>query len=108
MPNVKNTDGMDVEGFGLTALEAADNGAPLIAADLEGIRDAVIHGKTGFLEPAEDAHAWAKRISQLMDWSVEERKKFSLNAQRNLLQHYSWHRVAQDTLDVYHRCGEKE
>jgi len=104
MPNVKNPDGMDVEGFGLTALEAADNGAPLIAADLEGVRDAVIHGKTGFLEPAEDADAWAKRIKQLLGWSEKDRREFSLEARRNLLQFYSWQRVAKDTLDVYNGC----
>jgi phosphatidylinositol alpha-1,6-mannosyltransferase len=101
MPNRINKDGMDVEGFGLTALEAADHGAPLIAADVEGIKDAVIHGKTGFLEPAEDANAWARRIIQLLDWSVDERRAFSKQAQLSLLQNYSWHRVAIDTLKVY-------
>jgi glycosyltransferase involved in cell wall biosynthesis len=106
MPNVNNPDGKDVEGFGLIALEAADHGAPLIAADLEGIRDAVMHGQTGFLAPAEDALAWASRLTQLLDWSVEQRKEFSQTARQVLLQHYSWRRVAQDTADVYQRCRE--
>ena len=101
MPNRKNTDGRDVEGFGLTALEAADHGAPLIAADLEGIRDAVIHGKTGFLEAAEDVQGWAGRIIDLMDWSVTQRREFSREAHQALQQHYSWHRVAIDTVKVY-------
>ncbi len=106
MPNVNNPDGKDVEGFGLTALEAADHGAPLIAADLEGIRDAVRHGQTGFLAPAEDAPAWARRLTRLLGWSLEERRAFSQSARQTLLQHYSWHRVAQDTANVYRRCRE--
>lgn len=106
MPNQNNPDGTDVEGFGLTALEAADNGAPLIASDLEGIRDAVMHGKTGFLEPAEDARAWAARIDELRQWSIEQRKEFSNEAVRCLRQHYSWERVATDTASVYRRCLE--
>jgi phosphatidylinositol alpha-1,6-mannosyltransferase len=107
MPNVNNQDGLDVEGFGLTALEAADHGAPLIAADLEGIQDAVMHGLTGFLEPAEDADAWAERVSMLIEWTPEQRREFSREAQRNLLQYYSWARVAQDTIEVYKRCLER-
>lgn len=104
MPNVNNPDGKDVEGFGLTALEAADHCAPLIAADLEGIRDAVVHGRTGFLEPAEDAPAWARRITNLLGWSLERRREFAQEATRILRQRYSWARVAQDTVGVYQRC----
>lgn len=107
MPNVENPDGQDVEGFGLTALEAADHGAPLIAADLEGIRDAVIHCRTGFLEPAENAPAWAARIAELLEWSVEQRQEFSQEAKRNLRKNYSWARVARDTFEVYRGCVEK-
>lgn len=106
MPNVINRDGKDVEGFGLTALEAADNGAPLIAADVEGIRDAVLHGQTGFLVAAEDNNAWAKLIVELLDWSVEQRQEFSRNAIAGLEQHFSWARVAQDTANVYLRSME--
>lgn len=106
MPNQINRDGMDVEGFGLTALEAADNGAPLVASNLEGIKDAVMHGKTGFLEPAEDAPAWAARIAELQQWSVDQRVEFSNEATRCLRQHYSWKRVATDTVSVYRQCLE--
>ena len=108
MPNVSNPDGRDVEGFGLTALEAADHGAPLIAADLEGIRDAVMHGITGYLEPAEDSLAWSRRITELMGWSAEDRREFSRIANENLLEFYSWQRVAKDTVDVYDKCKDVE
>ncbi len=106
MPNVINRDGKDVEGFGLTALEAADNGAPLIAADVEGIRDAVLHGQTGFLVAAEDHNEWAKLIVELLGWSVEQRQEFSQNAIAGLKQHFSWARVAQDTANIYLRSME--
>jgi phosphatidylinositol alpha-1,6-mannosyltransferase len=103
MPNVRNPEEKDVEGFGLTALEAADHGAPLVAADLEGIRDAVLDGETGFLVPAEDAQAWARKINDLMDWSVEQRRNFGAGAGLALLRQYSWARVARDTVAVYRR-----
>lgn len=103
MPNVRNPDGEDVEGFGLTALEAADHGAPLIAADLEGIRDAVREGETGFLVPAEDADAWAAKVRELLDWSQKQRRQFASRAGQTLREHYSWARVAADTVAVYRK-----
>lgn len=101
MPNTLNPDETDVEGFGLTALEAADNGAPLIAADIEGIRDAVRDGETGFRVPAENAAAWAGKIAELLGWSLEQRREFSAGAGRALRKYYSWARVARDTVAVY-------
>lgn len=43
------------ETFGLTLLEAAAAGKPVIASDYDGYRDLVVHGKTGFLVPTADS-----------------------------------------------------
>ncbi|WNB86329.1 glycosyltransferase [Cellulomonas sp. ATA003] len=55
----------DMEGFGLVAVEAAMRGALVLAADLEGLRDAVVHEQTGLLLPAQDAGAWRRRLRGL-------------------------------------------
>ncbi len=39
------------ETFGLTLLEAAAAGLPVIASDYDGYRDLVVHGETGWLAP---------------------------------------------------------
>jgi glycosyltransferase involved in cell wall biosynthesis len=57
----------DMEGFGLVAVEAALRGALVVAADLEGLRDAVDDGSTGYLVPPEDSEAWAAQIQTLLD-----------------------------------------
>lgn len=62
-PNVR-VDG-DMEGFGLVAVEAAMRGAVVVAADLEGLADAVLDGRTGVLVPTGDAAAWAATITEL-------------------------------------------
>jgi glycosyltransferase involved in cell wall biosynthesis len=56
----------DMEGFGLVTIEAALRGTPVVAADLEGIKDAVIDGRTGMLLPPGDADAWALRVRELV------------------------------------------
>lgn len=43
------------ETFGLTVLEAAAAGKPVIASDYDGYRDLVLHGRTGLLAPTLDS-----------------------------------------------------
>lgn len=56
----------DMEGFGLVAVEAAARGALVVAADLEGLRDAVAPGQTGILLPPGDAVAWQEALTSLV------------------------------------------
>ena len=55
----------DMEGFGLVVLEAATRGTPVVASALEGLRDAVVDGETGFLVAPSDAEAWSTRVTSL-------------------------------------------
>ena len=48
----------DMEGFGLVTIEAALRGTPVVAADLEGLKDAVVDGVTGWLLPPVRAEVW--------------------------------------------------
>jgi L-malate glycosyltransferase len=48
------------ESFGLVALEAMAAGVPVIASDTGGLREVVVHGETGFLEPVGDVEAMAE------------------------------------------------
>jgi glycosyltransferase involved in cell wall biosynthesis len=98
VPNIPT--GQDFEGFGLTALEAAADGGVLLASAIEGIIDAVVDGETGFLLPALDAEAWAKRISEISRWPHERRRAFVQRAQETVLSRFSWASVAQTTLKL--------
>jgi glycosyltransferase involved in cell wall biosynthesis len=58
MPNIATPDAVDVEGFGLAAVEAAALGGRLLASSIDGITDAVADGVTGTLVPPGDAATW--------------------------------------------------
>lgn len=60
MPNLPVSG--DVEGFGLVALEAATYALPVVAAALEGIQDAVVPERTGYLLSAGDAERWERLL----------------------------------------------
>ncbi|HVI53979.1 MAG TPA: glycosyltransferase family 4 protein [Luteibacter sp.] len=104
MPNIPS-DGLDAEGFGLTALEAAADGGVLLASGIEGIVDAVVDGETGFLLPAGDAVTWAAKIREIERWTSAERRAFIGRAQHVVSMKFSWAAVAEQTIDAY-RMGE--
>jgi glycosyltransferase involved in cell wall biosynthesis len=68
MPNVR-VDG-DVEGFGIAALEAGSCGLPVVASNIQGIRDAIMDGQTGYLVGEKDIEGYIHRI-ETMDLSRE-------------------------------------
>jgi glycosyltransferase involved in cell wall biosynthesis len=50
------------EGLGMVLVEAGLAGCDLVGSDLGGIRDMVVHGKTGRLVPPDDAGALAEAL----------------------------------------------
>jgi glycosyltransferase involved in cell wall biosynthesis len=56
----------DMEGFGLVNVEAAVRDLPVLAADIEGIPDAVVDGETGWLVTSQDAPRWRLQLERLL------------------------------------------
>lgn len=63
MPNI--TVPGDVEGFGITALEAGSCGLPVVASNIQGLRDAVIDRRTGYLVEEGDVDGFVDRITDM-------------------------------------------
>jgi glycosyltransferase involved in cell wall biosynthesis len=54
------------EGWGLTVIESNRLGAPVVASDVEGLRDSVRDGETGFLVEEGSVEGFAERIGELL------------------------------------------
>ncbi len=54
------------EGFGLALVEAMASGLPVIASDIDGLREIIADGETGFLVPPDDAAALARKIADVV------------------------------------------
>jgi glycosyltransferase involved in cell wall biosynthesis len=50
-----------------SALEMAASGLPLLVSDLPGLRETVVHERTGYLFPAGDSDALARTMLKLLD-----------------------------------------
>jgi len=84
------------EGWGISNLEAAACGTPVIAANSPGICESVVDGETGFLVPANDPAAMMAAMRGLVESPA---LVASLGASgRRFAEAFTWDRAANDTL----------
>ena len=84
------------EGWGISNLEAAACGTPVIAANSPGIRESVIDGETGFLVPTDDPQAMTAAMRGLVQ-SPDLVETLGVAARR-FAEKFTWDRAANDTL----------
>ena len=85
------------EGWGITAIEAAAHGVPVVAYDVGGLRDSVVDGKTGLLCRPEPA-AMAETASRLLG-DTQGRRSMASTAIAWAAQ-FTWERAAQEVMRV--------
>ena len=87
------------EGFGLVAAEGAACGGLVLASDHSGLRDAVLPGHGILVGPS--AQDWADAIEMVRAIPPSERADRRLAASAAALRHFSWERVAGETVAIY-------
>jgi glycosyltransferase involved in cell wall biosynthesis len=88
------------DGVPKSLLEAAACGRPLIATDLPGCREIVIHEKTGLLVPVDDPGALAGAILRLIR-SPAQRVRYGVAARRLVDERFAADLVGQATVALY-------
>ncbi len=56
-----------LEGFGIVLLEAMAAGVPVVASDVDGIKEVILNGENGILVPPKNPEAIANAIFQLIE-----------------------------------------
>ncbi len=84
------------ESFGLAALEAMSYGVPVVASDVGGLPELVIHGETGYLAEVGD-------IEKMADLSIEmlNQQSFGKKAQERALIHFSHDKIVPQYEQLY-------
>lgn len=101
------------EGWGITNLEAAASGTPVVASNSPGIRESVKHGVTGYLVPHGDIAAMAAYMQQLGNDRARV-EQLGVRA-RQFAEGFTWDNAARETEshlrevvnDVVHREAGK-
>ena len=89
MPNIQVKG--DAEGFGMVAIEASSCGVPVVASNIEGIKDAVVDGKNGYLVESGDSEVFVKKIKNLK----------ALNVKGFTKENYSWEKISKNYFESF-------
>ena len=87
---------INVEGFGISFLEASSSGLPVVAGDSGGVRSAVRDGETGLIVSPTDVNAIADAVASFLR-DHDKMQSFGEAGRRAVETHYNWDRVARDT-----------
>lgn len=101
LPAIVDSKG-DTEGLGVVLIEAAELGLPLVASDVGGISDVVVHGKSGLLVPEKNPRALADALQMLAD-QPELAQGLVQGARQHIQEHFSWPSIIQKQLSLYER-----
>jgi glycosyltransferase involved in cell wall biosynthesis len=89
-----------VESFGIVNLEAMACGAPVIASDIEGIRDIIRPGQDGILVEPENPSRLAASIESLLQ-DPAERQQLSLRGRSRVELEFSWRAITKRLITIY-------
>ena len=95
-PNIRIAGSM--EGFGINAIEAGICKKPVIASNLDGLKDAIRDGVSGILVEPENAQAFTKTIFELLD-DKERRVSLGESASSYILKNFTWEIIARRYLE---------
>lgn len=98
MPCRELSDQGNVEGFGITFLEAGACGLPVIGGRSGGVEDAVVDGETGVLVDPSDVDTLAQAIIRLLTDRPLARRMGE--AGRKRAEGFSWDRTVRQVLDL--------
>lgn len=103
-PNIKVYGSM--EGFGINAIEGAACAKVVVSSNLEGLKDAVINGKNGFMVEPENVEQYVKKITALLS-DDNFREVFGKRAQIYSFENFSWEAVGKRYLEELKNIKDK-
>jgi len=95
MPNIEIAG--DREGFGIVALEANAHGLPVLASDLEGIKDIIINGTNGYLISLQNSTDWIEKIQKMLYANQLNKQNIIDYCEKN----YSWKIIAERYIALF-------
>jgi glycosyltransferase involved in cell wall biosynthesis len=90
------------EGLPLSLMEAAACGRALIASDVPGCREVVIHAQTGLLFPVNDVPALADAMERLAA-DPELRARYATAARKHVVNEFAASLIGHQTVALYER-----
>lgn len=90
-PNIKIRG--DMEGFGISVIEAGACRLPVLASALEGLKDAIKDGRNGFLAESGSTNMFVQKINELFSQD-SPREIYGEQVREYVVQNYSWQYIS--------------
>ena len=91
------------EGVPKVLIEAASAKKPIIATDMPGCREIVIHNKNGLLFPMGDVEAFSLAIMKLGN-DKSMREEMGAYGRKMVIESFSLHHVIEETFKIYNKA----
>ncbi|MFA6171738.1 MAG: glycosyltransferase family 4 protein [Patescibacteria group bacterium] len=90
------------EGLGIAVIEAGLSGLPVIASDIDGLREIITDSNQGCLFKPGDANDLKEKLEYLIG-NADERKRLGCGLQRNLREKFSIKKIAGEYEELYRK-----
>ncbi len=94
---------IEAEAFGRVSVEAQSMGKPIIASNIGGSKETVIHEKTGFLFESNNARSLSKQILKVLNMDETSLKMMGIEARKNVIQRFNVEKMCFSTYSEYKR-----
>jgi len=88
------------EGLSNSIMEAMASGLPVIATDVGGNSELVVHNETGFLFPSQDANSLIQRIIELAE-DANKRHQMGMAGRKRMEDYFTLDRMIQNYENLY-------
>jgi glycosyltransferase involved in cell wall biosynthesis len=92
---------IEPEAFGRVAVEAQAMERIIIATNIGGSKETVIHNKTGYLVEPNDTQAMAKKIDEVLSIDEKSYRKIGQAGRKNVLENFTNDLMYQKTINIY-------
>ncbi|MHA1439791.1 MAG: glycosyltransferase family 4 protein [Promethearchaeota archaeon] len=92
------------EGFPLSIAEALSMGLIIVASDTEGIPEAIVESKNGFLVEPKNVNQLSEKLLKALNLNEIEIKKISENNRKLAVEKYSWENIVNEIVKTYKKA----
>ena len=94
---------IEPETFGRVAVEAQSMGKPIIASDIGGSKETILHKKSGFLYKFDDPRELAKSLNTVIQLTQEELKSIGNEGRKNITKKFDVETMCDTNLNEYRK-----
>ena len=92
---------IEPEAFGRVAVEAQSMQKPIIASDIGGSNETIIHNKTGFLFEASNPESLSKNIIEVLNLDESRLKSVGIEGRKNIIKKFNVEKMCFSTYSEY-------